>query len=179
QKLGLMTALQAIMHMQMRLQISGKDQRIAVTTIQAFEEPDELQSLLQGIMNMAPLMNEDDAAESPFPLGGEDAEMVQQLFGGQTRYELVDDQTLRITRQPMDFSDLDGEAAQGMAMIRMFAGDDDYRLVIHLPGRVRRISHPDAEKLDRQTVVLDIPADDLFDPEKALDFTITFRNRQR
>jgi hypothetical protein len=176
QKLSLMTTMKAIMNMKLRLQINRAEQNMAMTTIQEFEEFAELQSLGEGIMALAPLMNEgEDSADIPF--AGEDAAMMKQLFGGLTQYELLDRNTLRITRQAMDFSDLDEDAEQGLAMLRMFMGEEDYRLIVHLPGRVRRISHPAAEKIDRNTVELAIPMETLFDPEQTLDFTIQFRNR--
>ena len=164
-----------VMGLDLRLQASSERQELKYTTIQRFGEPLELSSWMDDLFTMMSMMDE---AEGETPIKPDQLEMVQELFGSTTRYEL-EGNTLRVHRSGLDFSSLEEEGdpsmAEMMPMIKMFLGNEPYRMLIHLPGKVRKISHPDAEKVNRTTVALEIPMDDLFDPEMELDFTIKFK----
>ncbi len=162
--------------MRMRIRSSQADQIFKTTSIQDFTSVNDMGStggLMAKIMELA-------AAEEGGPLGqGEEMDAImQQLTNAQTQLDL-DGNTLRIRRSGMDVSLLGEEFTQNFAMIKMFLGNEPYRMLIHFPGKVKKISSSVAEKVDKNTVAIEMPLDDLFDPEKQIDVEIQFKGLKK
>jgi hypothetical protein len=170
QKEAIYGMLQSLMEMDFRIQANQDKQMLKTTTIQRFTDISEITSWMESMQALVPLMSEGEVQE-PAQLAA-----MEEIFSGagMTQYE-IDGNYLHVHRKPLDLSIFGEEMQQSMAMVKMFLGNDPYRLVIHLPGKVKDVGHPDAEKLDKRTVALDIPMNDLFDPEKEIDFRIRFK----
>lgn len=158
--------------MKMRIRSSKSEQVFKTTNIQDFSSVDEVGSsggIMSKIMELA-------AADKSGPMGqGEEFDAImQQMTNAMTQLDL-DGNTLRIRRSGMDVSIFGEEFTQNFAMVKMFLGNDPYRMVIHFPGKVKKISSSVAEKLDKNTVAIEMPLDDLFDPEKQIDVEIQFK----
>lgn len=172
QKEALFGMVESFLNMEMRLQTSQEKQMFKTTNLQNFANITELSSLGETMMELMPLMSGDGG------MPAEAASGLDQFFNGLTRME-INGNTLRIRRAGMDFSSLGDEAAQSIGMAKMFLGSHPYRLTIHLPGKVKKISSDRVKKLDKTTVQLEIPLDELFDPEMRLDAEITFKGLKK
>lgn len=170
QKEAIFEMVQTFMNMDFRLQANQAKQLFKTTSIQHFEETSDITSWVETIQSLVPLMADGENGPDAVQL-----EAMDDLFGSAvTRYE-VDGNYLRVSRSGMDLDSMGEEGAETMAMLKMFMGNAPYRLIIHLPGKVKSIDHPDAEKLDKRTVALEIPMEDLLDPEKSMELNIKFK----
>ena len=160
--------------MRIRMQASKENQIFKWTNIQDFASVDETGSMGNSLMEMISMME----GENAFGQGDEMDAMMSQMFEAQTSLDL-DGNTLRVRRAGMDLSMLGEEAEQSMAMLKMFLGSEPYRMVLHFPGKVKKISSPIAEKVDKQTVAIEIPFNDLFDPETLIDVEIQFKGLKK
>jgi hypothetical protein len=173
QRESMLGVFQTISDMKIRMQVDQEAPLFKTTNIQQFANLNELSSMGESISEMTKLMEAGEGAQSP--LGGDDASaMLEQIFGGQTLMDL-DGDVLRIRRAGFDLSALGEEVEQNMAMIKMFLGDEPYRLTIHFPGKVKKISSDMIKKVDKKTVMLEIPLNDLLDPEMRFDATVKFK----
>lgn len=178
QKDALIGMFEEFSDMRIRMQASQTNQVFKTTSIQDFSALDELTSMGSVMTEMMSLMAEEEGGGAAFGPGGEADAMISQFADAQTNFDL-DGNTLRVRRAGLDMSFMGEEFEQNFAMIKMFLGNDPYRLVIHFPGKVRKISSDVAEKIDRNTVAIEIPLDDLFDPEKRTDVEIQFKGLRK
>lgn len=177
QKEAVMGMFEQLSDMSLRMQVNKASSLFKTTNIQNFNS-------IQDMFSMGDMMTEimeligNEGGDSPFGQGGEMDAIMEQLFGAQTAMDL-DGNVLRVRRAGIDLSVLGEEFQQNFAMVKMFLGNDPYRLTIHFPGKVKKISSTVAKKIDKNTVMLEMPLDDLFDPEKSIDVEIQFKGLKR
>ncbi len=160
--------VKGLMDMKLRLQINQSESLFKITTINEF---DHIENFEQGGNFMETMMGMRDQAE---PMGAQ-AEMVKEMMGAQTQFAL-DGKRLRVSRRGQDMGDMSAEEKQQMQMVEGMMGDEPYRLTIHFPGKVKkRLDSDYAERVDKQTVVIEIPQEDLKDPDMEMDFGIKFK----
>lgn len=58
-------------------------------------------------------------------------------------------------------------------------GDQDYKIVVHLPGKVKKVNSDNATIIDKTTVELVVPMDDLFDSATRIDLDIEFKGLKK
>ena len=102
-------------------------------------------------------------------VGDDDITGVRLLTGGQSSFHW-EDKKLVVKVPKINKDDLPPDLQQPLEMLGAFLNNPTYELRIHLPSKVKKVSHPDAKVENRQTVVLTMPADELF--EQDLEFTI-------
>lgn len=168
-----LSLLETVGQMQMRMQVDPDKSMLKTTNITTFGGVDELQNMSQMmdvIMQLAQM-----GESGPNPLEDPQTQaMLDQLGNAQTALD-INKGVLRIRRAGMDLSMMGDELKEMMPMMKMFLGDQPYRLTIHLPGKVKKISSDVVTKIDRNTVQLEIPLDDLFDPETLIDVEVKFK----
>jgi hypothetical protein len=72
--------------------------------------------------------------------------------------------------------DMSEEDKQQMQMVEGMLGDEPYRLTIHFPGKVKKkLNSKYATRVDKETVVIEIPQKDLKNPDMKLDLGIRFK----
>lgn len=161
-----------LMGMRLRMQIDKSESLFKITTINEF---DDIEDFEQGGNFMETMMGMRDQAE---PMGAQ-AEMVKEMMGAQTQFSL-DGKVLKVSRRGQDMGDMNEEEAQQMQMVEGMMGDEPYRLTIHFPGKVKkRLGSEYAERVDKQTVIIEIPQEDLKDPEMEMDLGIKFRGLKK
>ena len=101
-----------------------------------------------------------------------------EVFNSTPMYEL-DGKVLKIKRRGLDLSALGEEGESQMSMIGMMMGAETHKLVVHLPGKVKRIHSDDVKKIDKKTIVIETPVADMYDPEKRLNAEITFKRKRK
>jgi hypothetical protein len=171
QKEALFGMIEGLLDMKLRMQANQASQTFKTTNIQRFDNLNNLTNFGETLGGILPLMG-GGGGVPPEALGAMD-----QLFNSMTQFDL-DGNTLRIRRAGMDLEALageDSEAMQSIGMIKMFLGDAPYRLTIHFPGKVKKISSDYLTKVDKQTVELEIPMSELFDPELRVDAEVKFK----
>lgn len=174
QKDMMVDMMEGFADMRIRMQTSKEDQIFKMTNIQDFVSVEEAGSMGSSLMEMISMM---EGGTSDF--GGDEVDAIMsQMFDAQTSMD-IDGNTLRVRRAGMDLSLLGDEAEQSIAMIKMFMGNEPYRMILHFPGKVKKISSDIAEKVDKTTVAIEIPFTDLFDPETLIDVEIQFKGLKR
>jgi hypothetical protein len=152
---------------------------LAVRSTQFFTELSDYASFGSELSEVIELV----AAESDSLDAGEAqlaAQAIGGMFGGSTRYQL-DGNTLRVFRPadvPFNEQDnLDSDINRAMAMAMFSSSDEDYEILLHLPGKIRSVSYPDAEINKRErTVRVRIPAEQL---DEDVEFSIVFKSKRR
>ncbi len=168
--------MEEIADTRVRMQASKEEQMFKWTSIQDFANVEETGSMGNSFMEMMNMM--EGASGQGFGQDDEMDAMMSQMMEAQTSLQL-DGNTLRIRRAGMDLSMLGEEAEQSLGMIKMFLGNEPYRMVLHFPGKVKKISSPMAEKIDKNTVAIEIPFNDLFDPETMIDVEVQFKGLKK
>ncbi|MEL7425702.1 MAG: hypothetical protein AAFN81_22110 [Bacteroidota bacterium] len=169
--------MEEIADTRIRMQADRDEQTFKWTSIQDFISVEETGSMGNSIMEMMNMM-EEISGEAGLGQRDEMDAIMSQLFEAQTSLQ-IDGNTLRIRRAGMDLSMLGDEAEQSMGMIKMFLGNEPYRMILHFPGKVKKISSPIAEKVDKTTVAIEIPFNDLFDPETLIDVEVQFKGLKK
>ena len=168
--------LEEIADTRIRLQANSDEQMLKWTSIQDFATVEETGSMGNSLMEMISMMEE--VSGEGIGQGDEMDAMMSQMFEAQTSLQ-IDGNTLRVRRAGMDLSILGEEAEQSIGMIKMFLGNQPYRMILHFPGKVKKISSPIAEKIDKTTVAIEIPFNDLFDPETMIDVEVQFKGLKK
>lgn len=159
--------MKELMSITLRMQVNKSESMFKITTINPFEDITEFDS---GGNFMELLMNMGDQN----PAGGQ-AEMVQDMQKAQTRFS-IDGKSLKVSRRGQDPGEMSEEDEQQMEMVEGMLGNEPYRLTIHFPGKVKkRLKSDYATRVDNQTVVIEIPQEDLKNPEMELDLGIKFK----
>ena len=173
QKEAIFNMVKTIFAWDFKLQANQEEQLFNTGMIQPFDHIANVHDWADDMMEFASEMAKEDES---MDMGKLNALKDMMNGDGMTRYE-INGNKLRVTRRAANTAGLagDDEAAQAMAMMQMFAGEEPYRITIHVPGKIRNISDPNVVKLDNNTVMLEISQEDLKDPEKEVDFTIEFR----
>lgn len=161
--------IETMMGMKMRFKVDQKQQLFQLTTINEFNE---IQNFVNGAGFMESLMSFRD--QSSGMATGEQDQAIKQMTENQTQFAL-DGKTLRISRSGQSLEDMGEEEMQQMKMISGMMGDQPYRLTIHFPGKVRRPKSEYAERVDKQTVVVEIPQEKLNDPEFKMELGLRFK----
>ncbi|RME93171.1 MAG: hypothetical protein D6772_16165, partial [Bacteroidetes bacterium] len=172
QKEAIFGMIKGLMDMKLRMQASQAEQMLKTTSIQRFQNLNELTNFGETMSGLIPLLAGAGGGVPTEALGAMD-----QLFNSMTQFDL-DGRTLRIRRAGIDLQALAGdnaEAQQSIGMLKMFLGNQPYRLVVHLPGKVKKISSDYVTKVDKTTVALEIPMSELFNPDLRVDAEITFK----
>ena len=153
--------------LQLRMQINQSGPLFKITTINNF---DDISAFKKGGNFMETLMSM-SGRES---MGGQQA-MVEDVLGSQTQFSL-DGGTLKVTRRGQDMGDMSAEDKQQMQMVEGMLGNEPYRLTIHFPGKVKkRLDSKYATVVDNQTVLIEIPQEELKKPELEFDLGIKFK----
>lgn len=169
QKEVLMTMFDKMMNMQFRMQAHKGNQMFKTTLMQSFSNIAELSNLGKDMADVLPYLDNEKTEN----MTADQLASMDQLFNSFTHIDLKGN-TLSIRRSGLDLSSLGDEVAQVEPMMQMFLGNSPYRLVIHLPGKVKKVS-AGVEKIDKNTVAIEMPLSDLFDSEKSIDYEITFK----
>ncbi|MEO1517720.1 MAG: hypothetical protein AAFV95_22045 [Bacteroidota bacterium] len=156
---------------QIRLQLDPSKDLFNMSFTQPFKHIDStLNSTLADMMQMSDPGNRTN--QSPSQVDQFDA-----FMGGMAEYELKK-KCLIVKRKPVDLSKMEGEEAEAVGMMQSFMKDSKYTMVIHLPGKVRKVDHPDAT-FEGNTVRLEFPFLDMYDPEKNLEMEIKFKPNKK
>lgn len=173
QKEATITMMDQLFHSKLRMQADKENQVFKTTMIQSFESFENFSSLGKDLMEVLPYID----GKGDSPLGANELASMDQLFNSFTQMD-IEDGTLRIRRSGLDLSSLGGEMKEVAPMLRMFLGNSPYRLTIHLPGKVKKVSEG-VEKIDKKTVAIEMSLDDLFNPEKSIDYQIKFKGLKK
>lgn len=176
QKQAIFDMLKNLLSWDIKFQTDQEKQFFRTATVQSFDNLSNIHDWVNDMVEFAEEMAKNDEDGT-----GEMKELavVKDILGGggMTNYELIDDE-LHITRKGQDMGTMLGEneeAQQAMMMMKMFLGNKPYKITVHLPGKVKKISDPNATIIGKKTVEIEIPQEDLFDPEKELDIRIKFK----
>lgn len=154
-------------NIQLRMQVKKSESLFKITTINTFDDIAEFE---QGGNFMETMMGMDDYAA----MGGQ-SEMMEDVLSAQTQFALSG-KTLNVYRRGQDMSDMSEEDKQQLQMVEGMLGDEPYRLTIHFPGKVKKkLNSKYATRLDNETVVIEIPREDLKNPDMKLDLGIKFK----
>ena len=154
-------------NIQLRMQVKRSESLFKITTINTFEDIAEFE---QGGNFMETMMGMRDNAA----MGGQ-SEMIEDVLGAQTQFALSG-KTLNVSRRGQDMGDMSDEDKQQMQMVEGMLGDEPYRLTIHFPGKVKKkLNSEYATRVDKETVVIEIPQEDLKNPDMKLDLGIKFK----
>lgn len=158
---------QNLMRTNLRMQIEKSSSTFKITTINTFDDIAEFE---EGGNFMETMMGLSGA-----PVGGQ-ADMVQDLAEARTRFSLKNGKTLKVIRAGQPQPELSEEEQQQMQMVEGMLGDEPYRLTIHFPGKVRkRLNSKYATRTGKETVAIEIPQEDLKNPDLKLDLGIKFK----
>jgi hypothetical protein len=162
-----------MLNMKLRIQVEQSTQSLKFTTINAFQSIDELNqggSLLSLLMNARPQTGMGNAEEKEF----------EQMVGKQTQFNLSAGK-LQVKRQGSsgETDEMSEEDQGNMEMMRNMLGDSPYRLTIHFPGKAKKVKSPYAERIDDQTIIIEIPQEDLQDDDFELDLGIKFKGLRK
>lgn len=161
--------VQAMLNMKMRLKADQRQQMFQMTTINAF---DDIQNFVNGAGFFESMMNLRDQSSG---MGtGEQDQAIQQMMENQTQFAL-DGKTLQISRSGQSLEDMKEEDRQQLEMMAGMMGNQPYRLTIHFPGKVKRPKSDFAERVDKQTVVIEIPQEHLNDPDFKMELGLKFK----
>lgn len=169
QKEVMMSMFDKVMNMKFRLQANKGDGMFKTTLIQSFSSVSELSNLGKDMADVLPYLDNEKADN----MTADQLASMDQLFNSFTHIDLSGN-TLSIRRSGLDLSSLGEEVAQMAPMMQMFLGSSPYRLVVHLPGKVKKMS-AGVEKIDKNTVAIEMSLNDLFDAEKSIDYEVTFK----
>lgn len=159
--------LNALMSITLRMQIDKSASMFKITTINPFED---ITDFKVGADFMELLVGMGDQS----PAGGQ-SDIVQNIQKAQTQFS-IDGKTLSVSRQGQDPGEMSEEDEQQMKMVEGMLGNEPYRLTIHFPGKVKkRLKSDYATRVDNQTVVIEIPQEDLKNPEMEMDLGIKFK----
>lgn len=166
--------MNVLLAMEFRIKADQEKAKFDFALISRFAHLDE--TFTASITSLMAEMKEELGDELPPGIGN-----IEDMMGAYVRYEL-DGKTLHVRRKAMPdmaktIGDQGAEGAQALEMMNMakgFMANVNYRVVLHLPGKVAKVRGGEAE-IDGNTVTLSIPYADLYDPEKEWDFAIRFR----
>ncbi|HMQ45835.1 MAG TPA: hypothetical protein PKA00_04385 [Saprospiraceae bacterium] len=162
-------AFQDMMGMDIRLQMNQQESKFIFTLGQAFDDPNEAFGFLGTLMELLEKTGQGGDAEK--------LAAVKDGLNSTTKYQLKGS-SLNISRKPTNLDALQEEGGnEQMAMMQMFMGGSKYKMVIHLPGKVKSADFKGAE-VDGQTVTIEMPLSDLYDEKGALDFDIKFKPKK-
>jgi len=154
-------------NIKLRMQVKKSASLFKITTINTFDDIAEFE---QGGNFMETMMGMRDNAA----MGGQ-SEMIEDVLGAQTQFTLSG-KTLNVSRRGQDMGDMSEEDKQQMQMVEGMLGDEPYRLTIHFPGKVKKkLNSKYATRVDKETVVIEIPQKDLKNPDMKLDLGIRFK----
>jgi len=169
QKEVAMAMFDKMLNMQFRMQANKGDQMFKTTLMQSFTDITELSSLGKDVADILPYLDNEKTEN----MSADQLASMDQLFNSFTHIDL-NGNTLRVRRSGLDLSSLGEEVAQMAPMMQMFLGNSPYRLVVHFPGKVKKMSEG-VEKIDKNTIAIEMSLSDLFDAEKSIDYEVKFK----
>lgn len=104
---------------------------------------------------------------------------MESMMGAPISYSLSKGK-LTVHRDPPtqpDTKALDEEAQQAIAMMNMFLDQVDYKLTIHVPGKIKKVDYPGAI-IDKDQVTISIPYEEWTEGTEPLDFTVKFKPKK-
>lgn len=137
-----------------------------------FEEIGDIDKFYKGMVKL----QEDNNSDANKQLGG-----IMKMFGGSFTKDFKQLYKLKkrkITRfkQPKEAAGEGAEADENMAMMKMMMTDAKYKSIYHLPGKVKKASHPDA-KIDGKDVMIEVNLLDYMEGKITLENEIKFKKR--
>jgi len=169
---AMVQVFESMMETKMRWQVSQQDQMMKSTQIQDFADVNDLKDKTGGMMEMMKKIGEisgDRGDQEDKEIMG----MFDQLSSAVTLLSLSGNK-LRIKRTGMDLSSLGEENEQMLSMMQMFL-KEDYQIIIHFPGKVKKVSSDVAQIVDNNSIKIEFPMEDLFDPQLNIDVEIVFK----
>lgn len=146
---GVEAMMKSLLKMEMRINIDVAEEVFLFTYIQAFDNPDELNSGGDMMDVMSKLSGQFDEEEE----GNAEAEMIQKMMTGSSPIYKLDNGEFSISRPPLKLDGLDDEMKMNLQMAQGMMGGADYTYVIHFPKKVKKVNIKDAE-IDGKTVTV-------------------------
>ncbi len=161
----------------MRIQSSEAKELLKIGFVLDFDKADDIDYFLKNIDKM--FASADMGADNPMSAMGGGGGMFGGMMpatGGQD-YQLFDigKKMLKRAKAPAP-AELDDEAAEGMAMMKMFLAGAEYKTVYHFPGNVKSASNSDA-KIDGKTVTIKTDLLDVMEGNADLSTEVKFKKR--
>lgn len=169
QRAAIRQMMNLLMGIDFRLQSDREKAKLNFAMVSRFTDTDS--TLAKSMVDMMKNMSEELGEQLPPGVGN-----IEQMFAGNINYDL-NKNTLHVKRNAYVMPKIEDEEnplGSSMEMMKAFMGQINYRVVIHLPGKVRKVSGAEAE-IDGDKVTLVIPYTDMMDPEKDWDISIKFR----
>ncbi|HPG08543.1 MAG: hypothetical protein KDC59_11540 [Saprospiraceae bacterium] len=88
------------------------------------------------------------------------------------------DKSFSIHRSGLDLSSGGERVEQSEQMAKGFLGESKYRMIIHVPGKVKSVNVPGAT-ISKNTVTWEIPLTDLIEANKNLDINIDYKGQRK
>ncbi len=165
--------MEGFMDMDMRMQVDLDNDLFKMTMSQDFSSLDNMMfSNFGDMLDLVSKYDEDFDASNM-----EELEMAKSMMGSMPKYELTNN-TLTISREPIDLSKLDDETRMGLEMMKGFMSNNEYTTTIHLPGKVKGVSQKNAT-YKGSTVTWTLPFDAMYDKNANLDLEVKFKGKKR
>ena len=164
--------MQSLMKSSLRIKVDAANEVYFFSMIQDFENADELNSGANMLNGLSKFMGDD-------MMGGADADpeqeaMMKLMMGGSPVYNLGKKE-FKISRSPLDLSDMPEDVQASLTMMQAFMGGMDYKYIIHVPKKVKKINVDGAE-IKGNTVTFSVPMPKLGKGEdKGLDVKIKYK----
>lgn len=104
-------------------------------------------------------------------------DMAKTFKDSAPRYAFTDN-SFSIHRSGLDLSSGGQQLEQGEQMAKGFLGESKYRMIIHVPGKVKSVNVPGAT-FSKNTVTWEIPLTDLIEANKNLDINIDYKGKRK
>ena len=156
------------------MKLSESEQIGLISFVVDFDEIADIDKFYQ---EMIKLQKENKTANS----GGDQVGTIMKLFGGSFSPDFVKLFALKkrkLTRfkQPKEAKPEGVEEDENTAMMRMMMADAKYKSIYHLPGKVKKASHPDA-KIDGKDVIVEVNFLDYVEGKATLENVIKFKKK--
>lgn len=172
-----------LLDLKIRVQVDKSENKLIVSNIKEFSSLEEIDQLTKDLLKISELVQREEERknkeEGEEGFSFDQTAYLSQVFGGMPAFE-VDGKYFRYKSQGLDMSKIMGEETNEMsAMMNMFSDDDKiHQLYIHLPGKIKRINSDKVKKIDKQTILIETPLKDMYDPEKSLDLEVKFKPKK-
>ncbi|MEM6395368.1 MAG: hypothetical protein AAF741_03405 [Bacteroidota bacterium] len=171
QKEAMRPAVEMLATSDIRMYGNSSTGQYAMSTIQYFDEPSDVSSLMDVMSTMMDEMPNEAATDDPDAQQG--LAMLSAMNGMTTQYRL-DGNTLYVSRQAEEEAEIE-DPQMAMMMSMMGGSDDDYVINLQLPGKIKKVSR-EAE-IDKKAgmVKVVIPANEL---KSGFDFSVDFKPKR-
>lgn len=156
----------------MKLQVSDSKELMIMSFIVDFDNAADIDYFLQ---NMDKMMQAGQNEENPMGgMGGGSDGMLGGLMpaAGVKDYQLFEIGKKMLVRAKAPAPE--AEEDESMAMLRMMLAGAEYKTVYHLPGKVKKVSNPDAQ-IDGKTVTIEGDLIEVMEGKADLSTTVKFK----